>query len=312
MTAAVLAEDVVKRYAGMRRPYAVDHLSFAIEPGEVVGLLGPNGAGKTTLTKLICGAAAPDSGRITVFGNDPNAHGGRAKRGIGVVHQSAPFDMMLSVLDNLRIAVAFKGLRWRRIHHRVEQLLAVFGLEESVSQLVFTLSGGQMRRLQVVRALLGDPPLLLLDEPTAGLDVGGRRQVWSVLDALRREHGTTVLWTSHYVEELERNCRWVLIVDQGRLVEQGAPADIAEKYGRHSAIVRPHPARDTVRLAELIGSCGLQVSAGEGLVEVSGDVRALLPTALMEAKAEGIDVVSTEFRAPSLEDAFVELVEKSE
>ncbi|WP_172381116.1 ABC transporter ATP-binding protein [Streptomyces sp. MNP-20] len=210
---------------------AVDGLSFSVEPGAAIGLLGPNGAGKTTLTKLICGVTLPTNGSIEVFGTDPRACGGASKRHIGVVHQSEPFDMMLPALDNLRIAANFKGLRWRHARDTVDELLCAFALNTKASRLVFTLSGGEMRRLQVVRALLGNPRLLLLDEPSAGLDVNGRRQVWTLLAELRRRHGTTVLWTSHYVEELERNCQRVMILDRGRLLQFASPRDLAERYG---------------------------------------------------------------------------------
>ncbi|WP_116209269.1 ABC transporter ATP-binding protein [Streptomyces olivoreticuli] len=308
MNQAVQARNLVKRYKSMQRN-AVDGLTFHIAAGAVIGLLGPNGAGKTTLIKLICGVTVPSQGSVEVFGANPAAHGGAAKRGIGVVHQSGPFDMMLPAIDNLRIAARFKGLRWRDIRHRVDELLAAFGLDTAVSQLTFTLSGGELKRLQVIRALLGDPSLLLLDEPSAGLDVNGRRQVWALLDELRRQYGTTVLWTSHYVEELERNCQQVLIVNHGRLVKFAAPRDLAEQFGGHAALLslaRPH---DTNRLAALLGQPELQVTVSGRRVEVSGrDVRALLPTLLTAARALGIGIDTIEYRTPSLEDAFLELV----
>ncbi|MDJ0347411.1 ATP-binding cassette domain-containing protein [Streptomyces sp. H10-C2] len=139
----------------------------------------PNSAGKTTLIKTICGVTVPTGGSVEVFGADPAAHGGRAKRQIGAVHQSGPFDKTLPAMDNLRIAAAFKGLRRRDVRHEVDDLISAFSLGAKTSQLVFTLSGGELRRLQVIRALPGGPPLLLLDEPSAGLDITGRRQVWT-------------------------------------------------------------------------------------------------------------------------------------
>jgi ABC-2 type transport system ATP-binding protein len=213
---------------------AVDKLSFDVPAGSIVGLLGPNGAGKTTLTKLMCGVTSPTTGRVEVLGSPPAAHGGQQKRLIGVVHQSSTFDMMLPVLDNLRITAAFKGLPWREARSRVDDLLELFGLAETRAQLAFTLSGGQQRRLQVVRALLTVPRLLLLDEPSAGLDVAGRRQVWSLIAEMRRHHGMTVIWTSHYVEELERNCDQVLIMDRGRMIEFAAPRELTQRFGTHS------------------------------------------------------------------------------
>ncbi|MGH4029243.1 ABC transporter ATP-binding protein [Actinomycetota bacterium Odt1-20B] len=315
-TAAIRADGLVKRYKGMD-VNAVDHLSFTVEQGAVVGLLGPNGAGKTTLTKLICGATSPTRGQVRVFGADPAARGGRAKRHIGVVHQSGPFDMMLPALDNLRIAASFKGLRWRDVRRTVHESLSAFGLDGKLSQLTFTLSGGEMRRLQVVRALLGDPPLLLLDEPSAGLDVAGRRQVWALLEELRRQHGTTVLWTSHYVEELERNCPRVLIVNRGRLVRYSTPRELAERYGGHAALLRPVDPHEARELADVLtahhGTSRLRVTVTDGRVEVSGqDLRVRLPGLLRDATERGLDVGAVEYRAPSLEDAFLELVGVSE
>lgn len=310
MTAAVHADGLVKRYSGMTQD-AVSDLSFDIEPGAVIGLLGPNGAGKTTLTKMICGATVPTRGTLEVFGVDPAEPTGAAKRRIGAVHQNGPFDMMLPALDNLRITAAFKGLRWREIRRQVDDLLAAFGLAGKTGQLAFTLSGGERRRLQVIRALLGDPPLLLLDEPSAGLDVSGRHQVWSLLHDLRRRRGTTILWTSHYVEELERNCRRVLVINHGRLVEFAAPRELAERFGGQVALVRPDRPRDTGELLAVLGRGGpqLRVSVGEGHVEVKGQgTRARLPALLTRAEALGIGIGAVEYRTPSLEDAFLTLV----
>ncbi|MEU1629522.1 ABC transporter ATP-binding protein [Streptomyces sp. NPDC020096] len=302
------AHDLVKRYRGMPHD-ALGPLSFTIEPGSVTGLLGPNGAGKTTLTKLICGVTVPTQGTIEVSGADPRAHGGVGKRGIGVVHQSEPFDMMLSALDNLRIAAAFKGVRWRDVRRPVDELLCAFALDTKVSQLVFTLSGGELRRLQVIRALLGTPRLLLLDEPSAGLDVSGRRQVWALLDELRRKHDTTVLWTSHYVEEVERNCQRVMILDQGRLLEYAAPRDLAERFGGHTALLKPKSPADTDRLAVLLDRARVRVAVRDGQVEVGGrDTHAHLPTLIDDARALGIGIETVEYRQPSLEDAFLTLV----
>jgi ABC-2 type transport system ATP-binding protein len=308
MTAAVHVQDLVKKYKDMPRN-AVDQLSFDIPAEAVVGLLGPNGAGKSTLIKLLCGATLPDSGAVEVFGSDPAANGGRAKQDIGVVHQTGPFDMMLPALDNLRIAAKFKGLRWRDVRPWVDGLISAFGLEHNLSQLTFSLSGGELRRLQVIRALLGSPPLLLLDEPSAGLDVGGRREVWSLLDTLRRENGTTVVWTSHYVEELERNCQQVIILNRGRLVDFAAPRDLAERCGGRAALLRPSDPAKTLRLAALLDQPDLRIHVNADWVEVTcRDVRGRLPALLADAEAHGIGVDSVEYRAPSLEDAFMELV----
>ncbi|AUG81142.1 multidrug ABC transporter ATP-binding protein [Kitasatospora sp. MMS16-BH015] len=309
MTAAVRVEGLVKSYPEMTRN-AVDGMSFELAAGEVVGLLGPNGAGKTTLTKLLCGVTTPTAGRVTVFGAEP-VNGSGAKREIGVMHQAGPFDMMLTVEDNLRIAAAFKDLGWREVRSTVKELLDLLGLGGSAGQLVFTLSGGERRRLQIIRALLGRPRLLLLDEPSAGMDVGGRRQLWGLLRELRGRHGTTVLWTSHYVEELERNCGRVLIVDRGRILAQGGPRELAERYGSPVALVQPAEPAGVEPLVEQSRRAGLRAVVAGGLVELTGaGVRDRLPALLDRHRAEGRAVTSVDFRAPSLEDAFVDLVER--
>ncbi|WP_331743647.1 ABC transporter ATP-binding protein [Kitasatospora sp. NBC_01300] len=308
MTTPLHVENLVKRYTGMTRN-AVDGISFDLGDGAVVGLLGPNGAGKTTLTKLICGVTAPTTGRVTVFGEEPTA-GSEVKHQLGVVHQSAPFDMMLSLLDNLRIAAAFKGLRWHEVRPTVDELLDTLGLGSATGQLVFTLSGGERRRLQIVRALLGRPRLLLLDEPSAGMDVSGRRRMWELLRDLRHRYGTTMLWTSHYVEELERNCGRVLIVNRGRLLQDGTPRELAERFGPQVARVRPADPAQPEPFADLARSAGLQAVVTDGLVQLSGrDVRTRLPALLTRLRSDGPDAASVEYLPPSLEDAFIDLVE---
>ncbi|MFD4501483.1 hypothetical protein [Streptomyces sp. NPDC058457] len=188
------------------------------------------------------------------------------------------------------------------------ELLSAFALDTKAAQLVFTLSG-ELRRLQVIRALLGDPRLLLLDEPSAGLDVRGRRQVWELLDDLCRRQGTTVLWTSHYVEELERNCRQVMILDQGRLLEFAAPRDLARRFDRSTALLTPAGPGDTDRLAALLDAARLRVTPLDGRLEVTGhETRARLPTLVDEARARGIGIDAVDYREPSLEDAFLALV----
>jgi ABC-2 type transport system ATP-binding protein len=307
MTAIVRADRLVKRYPKMDRD-AVDDLSLHIEAGTAIGMLGPNGAGKTTLTKLVCGVSVPTSGHLRVCGADPRVIGPHRYE-IGVVHQSASFDMMLTVLDNLRISAAFKGLAWKEVRGRVAELMEAFGLAARAGQLAFTLSGGEQRRLQVVRALMRIPRLLVLDEPSAGLDMAGRRQVWGLISDMRREHGTTVLWASHYGEELERNCDSILIIDRGRRIEYATPGDLTKRFGDHTAVLRPACASELGRLAAAGESHGLTTMRLADRVEASGpQVRQQIPALLASLHTAGIDLATVEFRAPSLEDAFLALV----
>ncbi|MFI9558043.1 ABC transporter ATP-binding protein [Nonomuraea endophytica] len=302
----VAARSLTKSYPGMTRP-AVDALTFDLREGTVAGLLGPNGAGKTTLVKILCGVTGPSGGQVSVLGGDPFHDATTVKPHLAVVHQSMPVDNMLPAIDNIRIAVAFRGLRWRSARARVEELLVQFGLEGVTQQLAFTLSGGQRRRLQLVRALLVVPRLLMLDEPSAGLDVQGRRQMWEAIGKLTSEHGTTVIWTSHHLEEIERNCGRVLIMDHGGLIRDDTPAVLVREYGQRSVRLRlPDPA-DRARLAALLPT-GAVADGDREEIEMSadGDLTAVIEL-VREAAGRGAAI---EFRVPSLEDAYVALVDR--
>jgi ABC-2 type transport system ATP-binding protein len=306
VTAAVAARSLTKQYRAMKRA-AVNDVTFTLEQGEVVGLLGPNGAGKTTLVKLLCGVTTPSAGRVQVLGGDPVADAGTVKQRLAVVHQSAPIDNMLPAIDNIKIAAAFRALRWATVRPRVEEMVALLGLDDVLGQLAFTLSGGQRRRLQIVRALLVVPQLLILDEPSAGLDVQGRRQMWDMISKINAEHGTTIIWTSHYIEEVERNCPRVLIVDGGSLIRDDESATLVREFGERSTRVQLPDAADRARLLALIPAEHVSAT-GEHTIDISRAAEEHLPAviALIRDAAERGGTI--EFRAPSLEDAFLALV----
>ncbi|GAB3855098.1 ATP-binding cassette domain-containing protein [Micromonospora andamanensis] len=301
---AVTATALTKTYPGASAP-AVDQMTFSVPTGQSVGLLGPNGAGKTTLLKLICGVSPPTAGQLLVHGVAP---GGVAKRDLAVVHQSGPFDMMLTVQDNLRIAAAFRGLSWRRIRSRAAALLEEFDLAGKSDDLVFTLSGGQRRRLQVVRALLRVPKLLLLDEPSAGLDVEGRRRVWDMLDELRRTHGLTLVWTSHHMDELERNCERILVVQHGRILRDGSSEQLKDEAGQVTAELRTGSPDDWGAVAECARLAGLTPEyRGELFVLTGDDLRRRLPTLIAALTERQVAIESVALTSSSLEDAFLAL-----
>ncbi|MFY1638279.1 ABC transporter ATP-binding protein [Solwaraspora sp. WMMB335] len=309
MTAIVIAEGLTKKYKTMVRP-ALSDVTYTLNQAEVIGLLGPNGAGKTTLVKLMCGITSRSAGGLTICGGDPMTDAGMVKRTVAAVHQSGPMDNMLPAIDQVKIAAAFRGLRWRDVRHRVDEMMALFDLEDVAGQLAFTLSGGQRRRLQLVRALLTVPNLLILDEPSAGLDVQGRRQMWELIAKLNVEHGTTIIWTSHYIEEIERNCARVLIIDRGRLVSDDTPAALVATYGRQSILVRLPDPDDRDRLRALLPD-GTVVAAGETAFTVDGaGVDEHLPTVVDLVRGAAVRGAVIEFRAPSLEDAYVALIDQ--
>jgi ABC-2 type transport system ATP-binding protein len=309
MAAIVMARSLTKQYKGMKRP-AVDAITFGLDDGTVAGLLGPNGAGKTTLVKLLCGATTPSEGHVEVLGGDPVADAAIVKQRVAVVHQLMPIDNMLSAIDNVKIAAAFRGLRWRAIRPRVDEMVSQFGLEGLMGKLAFTLSGGQRRRLQILRALLVVPRLLILDEPSAGLDVQGRRQMWDVIGKLNTEHGTTIIWTSHYIEEIERNCSRVLIVDGGSLIRDEPPAVLVSEFGERSVRVCLPEAADRAQMLALIPAECVTAST-EDEIDIGGPDADRHLTAIIglvrEAAARGATV---EFRVPSLEDAYLALVDR--
>ncbi len=305
----VTAEGLTKRYRRSARP-AVDDVSFEIAQGETIGLLGPNGAGKTTLIKMICGVTAPTSGQVRVFGADPVRQPVEAKSGIGAMHQSGPFDMMLPALDNLRIAARFRGLKWRDARPWALEVADFLGLTDALQRLCFQLSGGQRQRLQLVRALLTIPRLLILDEPSAGLDVAGRRQVERFVTWLREEHGVTILWTSHHIDELERNSQRVLVIDRGRVLRFAKPREIVEEFGSTHMLVTvedPEAARVVAAWAE---KAGLTATAAEFEVRVHGaKVRDVLPELSRHCQDHGVAISGVSTASDSLERAFLRMTE---
>ncbi|GAA2479735.1 ABC transporter ATP-binding protein [Winogradskya humida] len=310
-TDVVSAVELTKRYRGKETP-AVDGISFDIARGETVGLLGPNGAGKTTLMKLICGVTPPTSGVIRVFGLDPAQDPVRAKSGIGAMHQSGPYDEMLSGLDNLRIAAKFRGLSWRAVEPWAGEVAGYLGLTEALPRLVFQLSGGQRQRLQLVRALLTIPQLLILDEPSAGLDVAGRHQVEQFVRWLRAEHGVTVLWTSHHIEEIERNCQRVLVVSAGRVLRFAQPRELVREYGGSRLVVTVDDPIAAKVVAEWADGEGLTATVDDTEVQIDGAAgRDVLPGLTRHCQDAGVAITGFTTAADSLEQVFLRMTEKA-
>jgi ABC-type multidrug transport system ATPase subunit len=305
----VSAVELTKRYRGKETP-AVDGISFEIAEGETVGLLGPNGAGKTTLMKMICGVTPPTTGRIRVFGVDPVRDPVAAKNGIGAMHQSAPYDEMLSALDNLQIAARFRGLSWRAAAPWALEIAEYLGLTEALPRLVFQLSGGQRQRLQLVRALLTIPRLLILDEPSAGLDVAGRHQVERFVRWLRGEYGVTVLWTSHHIDELERNGQRVLVIDEGRVLRFAQPRELVREFGgAHLVVSVDDPVAGKV-VAEWAESAGFVATVDDVEVHIEGAAaRDVLPELTRHCQDSGVAICGVATVTDSLEQVFLRMTE---
>jgi ABC-2 type transport system ATP-binding protein len=231
ITPAVLVDDLAVEFGEVR---AVAGVSFAVAAGEVFGLLGPNGAGKTTTIRVLTSLLPPTSGRALVAGRDCVRESWAVRELIGYIPQAISIDGALTAYENLEFYARVTGVRRRERAERIEQAVEAMHLGGFLDRLGRTLSGGMLRRLEIATALLSRPRVLFLDEPTVGLDPTARRLVWERLGVLREEVGTTLLVTTHQMEEAERHCERIAIMDFGSLVAQGTPAELLREYGAPS------------------------------------------------------------------------------
>ena len=227
VTPAVLVEDLVVRFGDVD---AVAGVSFSVAPGEVFGLLGPNGAGKTTTIRVLTTLLRPTEGRALVAGFDAVREGLSVRELIGYIPQAISIDGALTAHENLEFYARVTGVRRKDRAERISQAAEAMNLNGFLDRLGRTLSGGMLRRLEIATALLSRPQVLFLDEPTVGLDPTARRLVWERLGVLREEVGTTLLMTTHQMEEAERHCERIAIMDSGALVAQGSPAELLSQF----------------------------------------------------------------------------------
>jgi ABC-2 type transport system ATP-binding protein len=228
MPSIVEVKDLVKKYGDLA---AVDGISFEIGEGEVFGLIGPNGAGKTTTIQMMTTLVPPTDGQITVAGLDVTRAGARVRRLLGYVPQSLSADGSLTGYENLLVFAKLLGLSRSERRRRVEEALRRMRLERAADRMVRQYSGGMVRRLEIGQAILHRPRVLVLDEPTIGLDPTARRSVWEVVEELREASGVTVLITTHYMEEAEAYCERVAIMNHGRIAAIGTPDELKESIG---------------------------------------------------------------------------------
>jgi ABC-2 type transport system ATP-binding protein len=239
--AAIEVTDLVKRYRGAAAN-AVDEVSFAVRGGELFCLLGPNGAGKTTTVSILTTVLEATAGQVRIAGRDARTDQAGVRREIGVVFQQPALDQNLTAEENLRLHAVLYGLyrwrpllRWMPAAYRAEvaQTAGLLGIEDQLGRPVRLLSGGQRRRLEIVRALMHRPRVLFLDEPTAGLDPQSRRRLWDYLGRAREQLGTTILLTTHYLEEAE-TADAACVLAHGRVIDRGTPAELKRRHGARS------------------------------------------------------------------------------
>lgn len=296
---AVRFEQVTKTYTGARGSFrALDGVSFDIAQGEFFGLLGPNGAGKTTLISVLAGLARASSGRVTVMGHDVVADYAAARRSLGIVPQELVFDPFFSVRESLRIQSGYFGVKNNEAW--ISELLEQLGLADKAKANMRQLSGGMKRRVLVAQALVHRPPVIVLDEPTAGVDVELRQTLWHFIARLNRE-GHTVLLTTHYLEEAEALCSRIAMLKQGRVVALDRTANLLA--GTASTMLRfktdstlPPAVQDNARVT----GRSVQITARD-----ASDIENLLAT----LRAGGVKVEDLEIGRADLEDVFLEIME---
>jgi lipooligosaccharide transport system ATP-binding protein len=242
MSVIVSARDLLKKFGDF---VAVDRISFEVFRGECFGILGPNGAGKTSTIRMIYGFSPLSGGELQVFGLDVNHHGSRILSRIGVCQQENSLDPDLTVLENLEVFARYFDIPKRAAREKALELLRFMALDARIDAQVAELSGGMMRRLVLARALINKPDLLILDEPTTGLDPQSRHQVWERLEELRA-NGISILLTTHYMEEASRLCDRLIIIDHGRILEEGKPQDLVRKHVGQTVIEVAEPS-ETIR-----------------------------------------------------------------
>ena len=299
-TPSILVRDLVKSFRERR---ALDGISLAVGRGEIFCLLGPNGGGKSTLFRILATLALPDSGSAVVAGHDVLSDAPEVRARIGVVFQSPSLDGKLTILENLRCGGALYDLRGEELESRIRNAVAALNLTDRLGDLVETLSGGLQRRAEIAKCLLIRPEVLLLDEPSTGLDPGARLDLWAALEDLRSRHGVTVLCTTHLMEEAARADR-VGIVSGGKLVAAGTPEELTSALGGDVISLGVSSGAGADLLAQKItGKTGLPATVVEGEVRLESR-EAYVLAARLAGEFPG-EIASLRIARPTLEDVFV-------
>ncbi len=308
MTDTVVVEDLVEIYADGTK--AVDNISFKVEEGEFFGFLGPNGAGKSTTIKILTTLLKKTSGSLTVAGFNLDTQASEIRKVIGVQSQETTVDGDLTGRENLMLQGHFQQMTGEKLKNRVEELLSLVELESAADKRARNYSGGMKKRLDLASALIHEPKLLFLDEPTTGLDPQTRATIWAYLQRLNKEEGKTIFLTTQYLEEADKLCKRLAIIDFGKIVSSGKPAELKREVGADSIRVNLENCdRDKEHAKELIESMTgvtqvlelkeecLDIYARDGGVLIADIVRAL--------DAVDIRIKSVTLASPTLDDVFL-------
>ncbi|MGB9630978.1 MAG: ATP-binding cassette domain-containing protein [Candidatus Methanodesulfokora sp.] len=301
---AISVRNLVKKFGSLT---AVDGISFDVEKGEIFGFLGPNGAGKTTTINILVTLMRPTSGEAYVAGYNVVEEPVKVRERIGIVFQDPSVDRNLTGWENLYIHGLVYGLRGEELRRRVEESLEFAELTKFKDVEVKNYSGGMIRRLEIARGLMHKPEILFLDEPTIGLDPQTRAKIWEYVEKLRDEEGVTVFLTTHYIEEAERLCDRVAIIDHGRIVAMGSPDELKQGIGKDVIYVRVGDNSSAARLLEGLNK-GMLVSYKElnGVLALSvSNASKAIPTVFEVASRMGIRIEEIKYTQPSLSDVFL-------
>jgi ABC-2 type transport system ATP-binding protein len=307
--AAISIESLSKTYAakGIDPKLALDGVSFDVPRGQIFGLLGPNGAGKSTLINILAGLVVKSSGKATIWGFDIDEHPRNAKRSIGIVPQEILFDPFFTPKEALEIQAGLYGISAGA--RKTDELLAAMHLTDKANAYSRTLSGGMKRRLLVAKAMVHSPPILVLDEPTAGVDIELRRQLWSYVRRLNSE-GVTVVLTTHYLEEAEELCDRIAIINHGKVIANEPTRQLVAKAQEKAVVVT----FDNDLEAVPTNACFENISLiDERTIEITFRKDKVNAGQVLEAvQREGLSIVDVRTREPDLEDVFLSLVSEPE
>jgi ABC-2 type transport system ATP-binding protein len=305
MELAIEADRLVKSYP--KGVTALDGLSFAVATGSVFALLGPNGAGKSTAVKILTTLAKPDAGRALVSRLDVIANPDAVRRRIGVVSQGSSVDIQATGRENLRLQGQIYGMRGHALEQRAQDLLERFGLADAGDRVARGYSGGMQRRLDIAMALVHDPAVLFLDEPTTGLDPEVRADMWAEIARLAAEKGKSVLLTTHYLEEADQLAEQIAIVDRGKVVAEGTPDELKRELrgdAIHVDLEREYNGTVSRALAPLGAIRDVTVD-GRSLRARADDGGRAVPLVLQALESHGVEVSSVRVARPSLDDVYL-------
>jgi ABC-2 type transport system ATP-binding protein len=303
--AAVRAEGLQRRFNGTT---AVENLDLEVAPGEIYGFLGPNGAGKSTTVRMLCTLLAPTGGRAVVAGHDVVSEPGSVRLHIGAALQEAALDPKQTGAELLRLQGRLYGLRGTALDRRVQQLGELIDLGDALDHRISTYSGGMRRRLDLAAALVHNPEILFLDEPTTGLDPISRARVWAEVRRLNRDLGMTIFLTTQYLEEADELADRVGIIDRGRMVAEGRPAELKRSVGSDVIVARldGNAGRAARSVHDIPGVRSVEAHGSELVIATDNGPAAISPVAVALAASEA-PVRDLTLRTPTLDDVFLEL-----